>query len=157
LDFDLSPSLPAAGNLAYLDISNNYFDGSLPDGIGQAFPKLSSLFTSNNCLDSYIPDSICQLTNLNTILLDKLHDSNPDEIGKRRNCKMKNKNDFKTIFSKGSFMFLYKNIFQTYIDDYILVESNDDDEIQEKYLMKPFPFGLIQYFKDNHSIDKIIL
>ena len=71
--------------------------------------------------------------------------------------KIKNKNDFKTIFNKGSFMFLYKNIFQTYIDDYILVESNDDDEIQEKYLMKPFPFGLIQYFKDNHSIDKIIL
>jgi hypothetical protein len=72
--------------------------------------------------------------------------------------KIKNKNDFKTIFNKGSFMFLYKNIFQTYIDDYILVESNDnDDEIQQKYLMKPFPFGLIQYFKDNHSIDKIIL
>ena len=71
--------------------------------------------------------------------------------------KIKNKNDFKTIFNKGSFMFLYKNIFQTYIDDYILVESNDDDEIQDKYLMKPFPFGLIQYFKDNHSIDKIIL
>jgi hypothetical protein len=71
--------------------------------------------------------------------------------------KIKNKNDFKTIFSKGSFMFLYKNIFQTYIDDYILVESNDEDEIQDKYLMKSFPFGLIQYFKDNHSIDKIIL
>jgi hypothetical protein len=71
--------------------------------------------------------------------------------------KIKNKNDFKTIFNKGSFMFLYKNIFQTYIDDYILVESNDEDEIQDKYLMKPFPFGLIQYFKDNHSIDKIIL
>jgi len=53
-------------------------------------------------------------------------------------------------------MFLYKNIFQTYIDDYILVEK-PDDEIQEKYLMKRFPFGLIQYFKDNHSIDKIIL
>ena len=71
--------------------------------------------------------------------------------------KIKNKNDFKTIFNKGSFMFLYKNIFQTYIDDYILVEKTDDDEIQDKYLMKPFPFGLIQYFKDNHSIDKIIL
>jgi hypothetical protein len=71
--------------------------------------------------------------------------------------KIKNKNDFKTIFNKGSFMFLYKNIFQTYIDDYILVESNDEDEIQDKYLMKSFPFGLIQYFKDNHSIDKIIL
>ena len=70
--------------------------------------------------------------------------------------KIKNKNDFKTIFNKGSFMFLYKNIFQTYIDDYILVKNNDD-KIQEKYLMKPFPFGLIQYFKDNHSIDKIIL
>ena len=70
--------------------------------------------------------------------------------------KIKNKNDFKTIFNKGSFMFLYKNIFQTYIDDYILVKNNDD-EIQEKYLMKPFPFGIIQYFKDNHSIDKIIL
>ena len=70
--------------------------------------------------------------------------------------KIKNKNDFKTIFNKGSFMFLYKNIFQTYIDDYILVKNNDD-EIQEKYLIKPFPFGLIQYFKDNHSIDKIIL
>ena len=70
--------------------------------------------------------------------------------------KIKNKNDFKTIFNKGSFMFLYKNIFQTYIEDYILVKNNDD-EIQEKYLMKPFPFGIIQYFKDNHSIDKIIL
>ena len=70
--------------------------------------------------------------------------------------KIKNKNDYKTIFNKGSFMFLYKNIFQTYIDNYILVENNDD-EIQEKYLMKPFPFGLIEYFKDNHSIDKIIL
>lgn len=70
--------------------------------------------------------------------------------------KIKNKNNIKTIFNKGSFMFLYKNIFQTYIDDYILVKNNDD-EIQDKYLMKPFPFGLIQYFKDNHSIDKIIL
>ena len=70
--------------------------------------------------------------------------------------KIKNKNDYKTIFNKGGFMFLYKNIFQTYIDDYILVEK-DIDEIQDKYLMKPFPFGLIQYFKDNHSIDKIIL
>jgi hypothetical protein len=79
------------------------------------------------------------------------------EGNKKLYDKIKNKNDFKTIFNKGSFMFLYKNIFQTYIDDYILVESNDDDEIQEKYLMKSFPFGLIQYFKDNHSIDKIIL
>lgn len=69
--------------------------------------------------------------------------------------KIKNKNDYKTIFNKGSFMFLYKNIFQTYIDDYILVEK--DDEIPEKYLMQTFPFGLIEYFKDNHSIDKIIL
>ncbi len=71
--------------------------------------------------------------------------------------KIKNKNDFKTIFNKGSFMFLYKNIFQDYIDDYILVEKNNDDEIPEKYLMTQFPFGLIQYFKDAHSIDKIIL
>jgi len=71
--------------------------------------------------------------------------------------KIKSKNDFKTIFNKGSFMFLYKNIFQDYIDDYILVEKNNDDEIPEKYLMTQFPFGLIQYFKDNHSIDKIIL
>ena len=72
--------------------------------------------------------------------------------------KIKNKNDFKTIFNKGSFMFLYKNIFQEYIDDYILIEKNsNDDEIPEKYLMTQFPFGLIQYFKDNHSIDKIIL
>jgi hypothetical protein len=72
--------------------------------------------------------------------------------------KIKNKNDFKTIFNKGSFMFLYKNIFQTYIDDYILVEKhNNNDNIPEKYFMEQFPFGLIQYFKDNHSIDKIIL
>ena len=69
--------------------------------------------------------------------------------------KIKAKNDYKTIFNKGSFMFLYKNIFQTYIDDYFLVEK--DDEIPEKYLMQTFPFGLIEYFKDNHSIDKIIL
>jgi len=66
---------------------------------------------------------------------------------------IKNKHDYKTIFNKGSFMFLYKNIFQTYIDNYILVEKTDD-EIQEKYLIKQFPFGLIEYFKDNHSIDK---
>jgi hypothetical protein len=70
--------------------------------------------------------------------------------------KIKNKYDYKTIFNKGSFMFLYKNIFQKYSDDYILVHKTDD-EIQEKYLMQPFPFGLIQFFKDNHSIDKIIL
>ena len=69
--------------------------------------------------------------------------------------KIKNNNNYKTIFSKGSFMFLYKNIFQKTIDNYILIEKNNEDNI-ENYIMNLFPLGLIDYFKDNHSLNKII-
>jgi hypothetical protein len=69
--------------------------------------------------------------------------------------KIKNNNNYKSLFNKKSFMFLYKNIFQKSIDNYILIEKNDDNEI-EKYIINLCPFGLIDYFKDNHSLDKIL-
>jgi hypothetical protein len=69
--------------------------------------------------------------------------------------KIKKNNNYKTIFSKGSFMFLYKNIFQKSIDNYILIEKDNEDNLTD-YTMNLFPFGLIDYFKDNHSLNKII-
>ena len=60
-------------------------------------------------------------------------------------------------FGQGALGAMTFGAYHQYTTNKIMELNNEKVEIQHKYLMKPFPFGLIQYFKDNHSIDKIIL
>jgi Leucine-rich repeat (LRR) protein len=58
-------------NLAYIDVSDNRFTGSLP---GQYFmlPDLHSFVASKNCFSGSLPFQICHATNLSVLALDGL-------------------------------------------------------------------------------------
>ncbi|OMO61692.1 hypothetical protein COLO4_33363 [Corchorus olitorius] len=61
--------LPFASHmdLSSLDISNNFFSGSIPLEIGECLPSLWNLNMSKNCFNGSIPSSFGEMKSLNTL------------------------------------------------------------------------------------------
>jgi hypothetical protein len=60
------------GQLEYLDLSNNAFDGTIPASmfVGARLRPLSTVVLYQNCFTGSLPSSICQAGNLTTLILD---------------------------------------------------------------------------------------
>ncbi|XP_019187054.1 PREDICTED: receptor-like protein 12 [Ipomoea nil] len=63
LPIGVAPSL----NAAYLDYSNNFFNGSIPFDLGSYAPFASFLSLSNNSFTGTIPESICNASYLHVL------------------------------------------------------------------------------------------
>ncbi|XP_019439069.1 PREDICTED: receptor-like protein 12 [Lupinus angustifolius] len=70
-------------NLQWLDLSNNYLNGIIPQSIGELV-NLQELDLSNNHLNGTIPQSLCQLSDLNFLIIsgNKLHGNIPNDFDK---------------------------------------------------------------------------
>jgi Leucine-rich repeat (LRR) protein len=66
----------ASSPLQQLDLSSNYFTGSLPDVFFTSTSSLEVFVASKNCLSGTISDSICQANTLVTLVLDGLSTAN---------------------------------------------------------------------------------
>jgi Leucine-rich repeat (LRR) protein len=62
------------GQLEYLDLSNNAFDGTIPASmfVGARLRPLSTVVLYQNCFTGSLPSSICQAGNLTTLILDSV-------------------------------------------------------------------------------------
>jgi hypothetical protein len=58
--------------LVQMDLSSNFFTGSLPEKFFNSSPALEVFAASKNCFSGTLPDTICKATNLNTLALDGL-------------------------------------------------------------------------------------
>ncbi|XP_074284281.1 receptor like protein 24-like [Silene latifolia] len=50
-----------------INLSNNYINGSFPEGLGHIMPYLTILYLSNNQIEGPIPNSLCHFTSLVTL------------------------------------------------------------------------------------------
>jgi Leucine-rich repeat (LRR) protein len=62
------------GQLEYLDLSNNAFDGTIPASmfVGARLRPLSTVVLYQNCFTGSLPASICEAGNLTTLILDSV-------------------------------------------------------------------------------------